>query len=98
MDTVAVDPNLCHIRKGIPKAPPGLCGSDKERIRSDVGELLGEIQMFAVQDKIDFGKLKYGQYNWQERTRLGLDHIEEFEKKDSKYSPFFEENRLKQTW
>jgi hypothetical protein len=84
--------------ENLPKAPTELGDSDKERIRSDVGELLREIQIFDVQDKIDFGKLKYGQYNWQERTRLGREHFEEFEKKDSNYYPFFEENRLKQTW
>jgi hypothetical protein len=82
----------------LPQAPVGLCDSDKERIRSDVGELLREIQMFNVQDRIDFGTLKYGQYNWQERTRLGRDHFQEFEKQDSNYNQFFEENRLKQTW
>ncbi|MDR1479075.1 MAG: hypothetical protein LBJ00_09045 [Planctomycetaceae bacterium] len=81
-----------------PKAPQGLCGSDKKRIRSDVGEMLREIQMFNLQDKINFGKLKYGQYNWQERTRLGREHFQEFENKDSNYGPFFEENRSKQTW
>jgi hypothetical protein len=82
----------------LPKSPTGLCDSDKERIRSDVGELLREIQMFDIQDKIDFGKLKYGQQLWQERTRLGRNHFQEFEWKGLKYHQFLEENRLKQTW
>jgi hypothetical protein len=84
--------------ENLPKAPTGLGDSDKERIRSDVGKLLSEIQMFDIQNKIDFGKLKYGQYLWEERTRLGREHFHELQWDGILYENFLEKHKTKQTW
>lgn len=71
---------------------------DKKRIRSDVAELLGDIQMFEVQDKIDFGNLKHGQYMWQERTKLGRGRFHEFQWDETKFQEFLKTNQQHHTW
>jgi hypothetical protein len=86
------------IENKVPISRMKIYEKDKERIRPDVAELLGDIQMYAMQDKINFGQLKYGQYMWQEDTRLGRDRLHEQKWDGMKYDQFLHEFRLQQTW
>jgi len=83
---------------GSPKAHAELHDRDKKFIRKDVAELFGDIQMFDVQDRVDFGQLKYGQHLWRERTRLGRDKFHEHRWDILDFDKFMKEGRQKQSW
>jgi hypothetical protein len=67
--------SLVEIKEGVPRSPVVIDKKDKEIIRSDVGSLLRELQLFEIADKVDFTSTKYELYGWEGRTALRRDKV-----------------------
>jgi hypothetical protein len=72
--------------------------TDKDWIKPDVADMIKELQLFDANEKIFFGEVKHGLFNWQERTKLGRQKSDNFQWNANEFHKFLNEGKVKQTW
>jgi hypothetical protein len=89
---------LVNLDGKVPHSPVAIDQADKEIIRSDVGTVLRELQLFEIADRVDFTDTKYELHGWENITKLGRNKTNTYKWSWEKFNEFSKRNKEKETW
>lgn len=89
---------LANLDNGIPRAPAGLLGKDKELLRSDMARIFGGVQLFDFRDMTEYNTQSFNSYWWDGRSKKGREFFYEFKWNKELFNDFINTRKGVESW